>query len=125
MSKKNMFVNAHGFKVRICNVKYETDGKEVTKGHADVNLFQPELGWFHMGDVDATVRLRDDDVFNEETGKKLVFNVLQRKALNRFKRKVEIYFNDLVKQMFEVDSILQRLEYIEDEIKLEFNNISK
>lgn len=118
MSEKNMIVNVNGFKIKICNVKYETDDKEVIKGHAEVNLFYPRLGWLHMGDVEATVGRRDDDIFNEETGKKLVFNALQKKALNRFKRKVEFYFKDLVKQMFEADSMLQRLEYIEDEIEL-------
>lgn len=119
-----MFINANGFKVRISEVKYETDGKEVTRGHANASLFQPATGWVSLGEVSATVKLCDGDVFNEETGKKLVFNILQRKALNRFKRKVEIYLKNLVILINTVTDILQKLENTEDDMTSLFKTMS-
>lgn len=121
-----MIINVNGFRVRISEseVKYETDEKEVTRGHANVSLFQPTTDWVSLGEVSATVKLCDGDVFNEETGKKLVFNILQRKALNRFKRKVEIYLKNLVDKLYTVTDILQKLENTEDDMTSLFKTMS-
>jgi hypothetical protein len=118
-----MFINVKDVKVRIADIQYGTDGNSVTWGNANVNVFQPETGWTSLGKVTASVKVKSDDVFNEEKGKKLVFNVLQRKALNRFKKQIQSIEKIIIKQLSETTQIIEGLNNIESSLEDEFETI--
>jgi hypothetical protein len=118
-----MFINVKDVKVRIADIQYGTDKNSVTWGTANVNVFEPLTGWINFGKVTANVKTKLNDTFNEEKGKKLVFNVLQRKALNLFKKQIKRVEKTLIKELSETSQIIEGLNNIESSLEDEFETI--
>ena len=114
-----------GTKVVLEDVHYGTDGQKCTWGTASVKVVDPQYNTTsRMGKVNAVVKLQDGDVFNKETGEKLVFNILKRKALSRYSKQLiqNLYLWNKIRES--TDQTLASLEHKQTELECEFESLS-
>ena len=108
--------------LKLKQIKYGTDGVYRSWGTAVAWVGEGQDAC-EIGKVRAVVKLHKGDVFNEKTGRDLIFNVLRRKAIEKALHNAEATYTSLVFETAAIVGLINELDAEKQDLEADFKKL--